>query len=82
MYAREEVEWLLERNINNDIEVLVHVVGKYDDSYQWVILTEGILKMNCIIYDHRNNADELGVEGLDWVDKHPHGANDGVTFFL
>jgi len=64
-YTKKDVKWLMSINNKNNIEVLVDC----GDSYQWLMLTEGILMTNTIVFDHRYLGDELGVGKLDWADK-------------
>jgi len=74
-YTREDIEWLMSINDKNNIEVLVDC----GDSYQWLMLSEGILVMKSIIFDHRYLGDELGVKKLDWADKPYLGTNECVV---
>jgi len=70
-YTKKDIEWLKNINTKNNIEVLVDC----GDSYQWLMLSEGILKTKSIVFDHRYLGDKLGINKLDWAEK-PYLGND------
>jgi hypothetical protein len=74
-YSKKDIEWLRSININENIEVLVDC----GDSYQWLMLSEGILKTNSKVFDHRYLGDTLGMNKLDWAEKPYLGTNECVV---
>jgi len=72
-YTKKDILWLMDMNSEKNIEVLVDC----GDSYQWLMLSDGILKTNSLVFDHRYLGDELGVEKLDWAHKPYLGDNTG-----
>jgi hypothetical protein len=76
-YNRNNMIWLWNNYVKQgqEIEVLVDC----GDSYQWLVLTEGIIIMKSHVFDHRFLGDENSVENLDWAKNNYHqGDNSGV----
>jgi hypothetical protein len=57
MYSKKDLEWL--KSINKDnIEVLINC----DNIFQWVMFSDGVIKTNTLVYDHRKLGEDTGIE--------------------
>ena len=72
-YTRQKVKDLLKIN-NNDIEVLI---DNGDGIMQWIMLSQGVIITNTIVFDHKFVGDEHGVENRYTADKPYLGNSDG-----
>lgn len=72
-YTRQKVIDLLKIN-NNDIEVLI---DNGDGVMQWIMLSQGVIMTNTIVFDHKFVGDEYGVENRYTADNPYLGNSDG-----
>ena len=72
-YTRQKVKDLLKIN-NNDIEVLI---DNGDGVMQWIMLSQGVIITYTIVFDHKIQGDEYGVENRYTADKPYLGNSDG-----
>lgn len=63
-YTKKDILWLISLNKEN-IEVLVDC----GDSFQWLMLSDGILETNSSVFDHRFKGSEMSAYNLNWADK-------------
>ena len=56
IYNLNDIKWLLKINHDN-IEVLIENNGEFE----WILLSEGILKTKTLVYDHRYLGCEVGI---------------------
>lgn len=72
-YTRQKIKDLLKIN-NNDIEVLIDAG---DGVMQWIMLSQGVIITDTIVFDHKFVGDEYGVENRYTADKPYLGNSDG-----
>jgi len=73
-YTRQKVKDLLKIN-NNNIEVLI---DSGDGVMQWIMLSQGVIITNTIVFDHKFVGDEYGAENRYTADK-PYLGNPDIS---